>query len=197
MATQAIVREAVGTMAEEQAQTLDPQQPCPTCGKLCELQRKSRDVAVRGGTTELARAGGPLLDLPSRFFSLCVRVLRIDGHAYSSTILHRILHMAAVSSSFDQAEVSLASGGGTGDFRPSDQQLGERDGEPVGDPAGRADRAVRQPTATAPRHGADDAARLGSGVHGWRPHADARAGLWPWESTRRVGVRRKMRPFIA
>ena len=53
VATQAIVREAVGTMAEEQAQTLDPQQPCPTCGKLCELRRKSRDVAVRGGTAEL------------------------------------------------------------------------------------------------------------------------------------------------
>jgi hypothetical protein len=34
-------------------------------------------------------------------------VLRIDGHAYSATILHRILHMAAVSSSFEQAQVSL------------------------------------------------------------------------------------------
>jgi hypothetical protein len=34
-------------------------------------------------------------------------VLRIDGHAYSATVLHRILHMAAVSSSFGQAGVSL------------------------------------------------------------------------------------------
>ena len=53
VATQAIVRGAVGTMAEEQAQTLSPQQPCPTCGKLCDVHRKSRIVAVRGGTAEL------------------------------------------------------------------------------------------------------------------------------------------------
>lgn len=53
LATQAIVREAVGTMAEQQAQTLAPQLPCPSCGKLCDVKRKSRTVAVRGGTTEL------------------------------------------------------------------------------------------------------------------------------------------------
>ena len=53
VATQAIVREAVGAMAEAQAQTLAPQQPCPTCGKLCDVDRKSRTVAVRGGTAEL------------------------------------------------------------------------------------------------------------------------------------------------
>lgn len=33
--------------------------------------------------------------------------LQLDGHGYSPTILHRILHMAAVGSSFDQAQVSL------------------------------------------------------------------------------------------
>jgi hypothetical protein len=53
LATQAIVREAVGTMAEEQAQTFAPQQPCPSCSKLCDVKRKSRTVAVRGGTAEL------------------------------------------------------------------------------------------------------------------------------------------------
>lgn len=53
LATKAIVRGAVGTMAEEQAQTLDPQQPCPTCGKLCDVRRKPRTVAVRGGSAEL------------------------------------------------------------------------------------------------------------------------------------------------
>jgi hypothetical protein len=53
VATRALVREAVGTMAEEQAQILGPQEPCPTCGKLCDVQRKSRTVSVRGGTTEL------------------------------------------------------------------------------------------------------------------------------------------------
>jgi hypothetical protein len=53
VATQAIVREAVGTMAEKQAQALALQQPCPTCGRLCDVGRKSRTVAVRGGTVEL------------------------------------------------------------------------------------------------------------------------------------------------
>ena len=34
-------------------------------------------------------------------------MLKIDGHGYSPTILHRILHMAAVSNCFEQAAVSL------------------------------------------------------------------------------------------
>ena len=54
VATQAIVAGAVGTMAEEQARRLGTQQPCPTCGRLCDVHRKPRTVAVRGGTVELA-----------------------------------------------------------------------------------------------------------------------------------------------
>lgn len=53
LATQAFVRGAIGTMAEEQAQSLDQQQPCPACGKLCEVSRQPRTVAVRGGSAEL------------------------------------------------------------------------------------------------------------------------------------------------
>jgi hypothetical protein len=53
VAARAIVGGAVSTMAEEQAQSLDAQQPCPSCGKLCEVHRKPRTVAVRGGTAEL------------------------------------------------------------------------------------------------------------------------------------------------
>lgn len=53
VAAQAIVAGAVGTMADEQAESLAAQQPCPTCGRLCDVHRKSRTVAVRGGTTEL------------------------------------------------------------------------------------------------------------------------------------------------
>jgi hypothetical protein len=53
LAAQAIVAGAVRTMADEQAATMGTQQPCPTCGKLCDVHRKSRKVAVRGGTTEL------------------------------------------------------------------------------------------------------------------------------------------------
>ena len=53
VATQAVVRGAIGTMAEEQARSLDQQQACPGCGKLCEVSRKPRTVAVRGGSAEL------------------------------------------------------------------------------------------------------------------------------------------------
>jgi hypothetical protein len=53
VAAQAIVAGAVETMAEEQAQTLGPQQRCPTCGRLCDVRRESRAVAVRGGRAEL------------------------------------------------------------------------------------------------------------------------------------------------
>jgi hypothetical protein len=53
VATQAIVRGAIGTMAEEQARSLDEQHPCPACGKLCEIDRQPRTVAVRGGSVKL------------------------------------------------------------------------------------------------------------------------------------------------
>lgn len=52
-ATNAIVRGAIETMTGDQAQSLEEQQPCPTCGKICQVQRKSRTVAVRGGSAEL------------------------------------------------------------------------------------------------------------------------------------------------
>jgi hypothetical protein len=53
-ATRAIVAGAIGTMAEQQAQALGCQLPCPICGKLCGVSRRPRTVAVRGGSTELA-----------------------------------------------------------------------------------------------------------------------------------------------
>jgi len=52
-ASRAIVQGAIGKMTEDQAQSLDEQQPCPTCGKTCPVRRKSRRVAVRGGSAEL------------------------------------------------------------------------------------------------------------------------------------------------
>jgi hypothetical protein len=52
-AAQAIVAGAVSTMAEDQAQAMGRQLPCPTCGRLCEVSRRPRIVAVRGGSTEL------------------------------------------------------------------------------------------------------------------------------------------------
>jgi hypothetical protein len=81
-------------------------------------------------------------------------VLRIDGHAYSPTILHRILHMATVSSSFDQAEVSLKV---VGEVEISDRQINNLAKEVGGQLANQRDeqteRFVNQPLprqATAP-----------------------------------------------
>jgi hypothetical protein len=47
-------------------------------------------------------------------------VLKIDGHGYSPTILHRVLHMAGVTSSFDVAEVALKV---VGEISISDRQI--------------------------------------------------------------------------
>lgn len=52
-ATKAIVQGAIGKLTEDQAELLDERQPCPTCGKACQVRRKSRTVAVRGGSAEL------------------------------------------------------------------------------------------------------------------------------------------------
>ena len=47
-------------------------------------------------------------------------MLKIDGHGYSPTILHRILHLAGVTSSFDVAEVALKV---VGEIAISDRQI--------------------------------------------------------------------------
>jgi len=47
-------------------------------------------------------------------------VLKLDGHGYSPTILHRILHMAGVVSSFDVAAVALSV---VGEIVISDRQI--------------------------------------------------------------------------
>jgi hypothetical protein len=47
-------------------------------------------------------------------------VLKIDGHGYSPTILHRIVHMAGITSSFDVAEVALKV---VGEIAISDRQI--------------------------------------------------------------------------
>lgn len=53
VATKALVKGSVETMTDQQAVSLGEQAPCPTCGKSCELQRKPRDVIVRGGDASL------------------------------------------------------------------------------------------------------------------------------------------------
>ncbi len=52
-ATRAIVRGAVETMTDDQADDLGEEAACPNCGKMCKLKRKTRSLAVRGGNANL------------------------------------------------------------------------------------------------------------------------------------------------
>jgi hypothetical protein len=53
LATQAMVKGAVETMSGDQADQLGETADCPTCGTSCQLNRKPRDITVRGGTASL------------------------------------------------------------------------------------------------------------------------------------------------
>jgi hypothetical protein len=52
-AARAVVRGSVETMTGQQAEQFDEELPCPTCGRLCPVKRKSRPVIVRGGKITL------------------------------------------------------------------------------------------------------------------------------------------------
>ena len=105
-ASRAVVKGAVESMTAAQGGRLGEEAPCPTCGKMCPLKRKSRPVVVRGGEAQL--------DEPAGYCSTCRRdffpqrpVLKLDGHRYSPTILYRILHIASVTGVFNVAEKAL------------------------------------------------------------------------------------------
>ena len=52
-AGRAIVGGAVETMTADQADQLGEQAACPGCGRMCKLKRKTRSMAVRGGSVNL------------------------------------------------------------------------------------------------------------------------------------------------
>jgi hypothetical protein len=52
-AAKSLVRGAVETMTGDQGEALEPQHPCPSCGKPCELGRRRRAIQVRGGDADL------------------------------------------------------------------------------------------------------------------------------------------------
>jgi len=53
VATRAMVKGSVETMTGQQAVSLGEQADCPTCGKTCQVEQKTRDVIVRGGDASL------------------------------------------------------------------------------------------------------------------------------------------------
>ncbi len=57
-ASRALVKGAVESMIVNQGERLGEEVPCPTCGKMCLLKRKSRPVVVRGGEVHLEELVG-------------------------------------------------------------------------------------------------------------------------------------------
>ena len=57
-ASRALVKGAVESMSATQGEQLGEEAPCPTCGKMCPLTRKSRLVVVRGGEAHLEEPVG-------------------------------------------------------------------------------------------------------------------------------------------
>ena len=78
-----------------------------------------RPMVVRGGDATLNEPVGHCPSAEGIFFPQRP-VLKIDGHGYSSTIVHRILHLAGVTSSFDVAELALKV---VGEIAISDRQI--------------------------------------------------------------------------
>jgi|WetSurMetagenome_2_1015567.scaffolds.fasta_scaffold412153_1 hypothetical protein len=57
-ASRALVKGTVESMTATQAKQLGEEAPCPTCGRMCPLKRKSRSVVVRGGEAHLEEPVG-------------------------------------------------------------------------------------------------------------------------------------------
>jgi len=57
-ASRALVKGAVESMTATQGEQLGEEAPCPSCGKMCPLERRSRPVVVRGGEADLEEPVG-------------------------------------------------------------------------------------------------------------------------------------------
>jgi hypothetical protein len=58
----------LGTLLEQQAQTLGTEQPCPDCGHLCPVDYEDRPLAVQGGQLTLHEPVCHCLDCRRDFF---------------------------------------------------------------------------------------------------------------------------------
>ena len=52
-ASRALVKGAVESMTATQGEQFGEEAPCPACGRMCPVKKKSRSVAVRGGDATL------------------------------------------------------------------------------------------------------------------------------------------------
>ena len=123
--------------------------------------------------------------------------MKLDGHGYSPTIFHRILHIAGVTSAFDVAETALKV---VGEISISARQINNLANE-VGQEMA-ADRDVKTAqyvNAPLPRQPSDGgcAAGFGDGLFRWRADAHPRSRTKGEAFTSRTGARRKTRASIA
>ena len=90
------------TATAQQASQLGSHQPCPNCGKPCLVQQEPRSVTTRGGPFEHSE---PKCQCPGcrRDFFPQRLPLKLDGHAYSPKVLHKIVETASHVKSFEVA----------------------------------------------------------------------------------------------
>ncbi len=63
-----LIEGTLGTLLEQQAQTLGTEQPCPECGRLCSVDYEDRPLAVQGGYLTLHEPVCPCPDCRRDFF---------------------------------------------------------------------------------------------------------------------------------
>lgn len=124
-ASRALVKGAVESMTTTQGEQLGKEAPCPTCGKMCALKRKSRPVVVRGGEATLDE---PVSHCPAcrrDFFpsasGIEVGRSRVQSDDLPSHPPHRRRHQR-----FRRGGDGIEGRGGDFDFCAADQQLGQR-----------------------------------------------------------------------
>ena len=73
VASQAIAKDALEDMLEKQAAQLADEQPCPTCGRACQLDRVRREIVTRGGRVTYNEPVGHCPACRRDFFPSAVR----------------------------------------------------------------------------------------------------------------------------
>jgi hypothetical protein len=95
-ASRALVKGTVESMAATQGEQFGEEAPCPTCGRMCAMKKKSRSVAVRGGNAALEEPMGHCPACRRDFFpsasGLEVGRSRVQSHDPPSHLAHRQRH---------------------------------------------------------------------------------------------------------
>ena len=69
-AARAVAKGTIEELLEKKASLLGTEQPCPSCKRLCSVQRRPANHSLLGRRSRLRRTQVPLPSLPPGFFSL-------------------------------------------------------------------------------------------------------------------------------